>query len=246
MATIVIPAREKSTRLPEKLLIEVKGKPIIRWTVENCLKIKNIDKVVVATDTERIRDILKDLDVNIYLTSKSIKSGSDRIASVLKYIDDENIINVQGDEPLINRADIERLANVLKEESITTLAYPISREEDFKNPNIVKVVLDKDNYALYFSRSQIPYPRDIQFDELAKRFNIYKHIGIYGYKKEILYRFSYSMEHSPLEEIEKLEQLRFLYNGYRVKVVIAKEETVGIDTEEDLKRFKRLLDRVMF
>ena len=246
MATIVIPARENSTRLPNKLLIEVNGKPIIRWTVENCLKIKNIDRVVVATDSKRIEEVLKGLDIDIFITPDNIKSGSDRIAYVLKFIDDENIINVQGDEPLINSEDIERLAEVLKNEEITTLAYPLEREEDFNNPNVVKVVLDRNNYALYFSRSPIPYPRDIPFNQLKKGFKFYKHIGIYGYKKDILYKFSYQLGHSPIEDIEKLEQLRFLYNGYRIKVVEAKEETIGIDTEEDLKKFKQLLNQGKF
>lgn len=246
MATIVIPAREKSTRLPDKLLIKINGKPIIRWTVENCLNIKNIDRVVVATDSERIKESLKDLDIDIYLTPNNIKSGSDRIAYVLKFIEDDNIINVQGDEPLVNPEDIEKLAEVLKNEEITTLAYPLRNEEDFNNPNIVKVVLDKNNYALYFSRSPIPYPRDIKFDDLIKNFKVYKHIGIYGYKKDVLYKFAYKLGHSPVEDIEKLEQLRFLYNGYRIKVIEARNETVGIDTEEDLKIFKQLLNQGKF
>lgn len=246
MATVVIPAREKSSRLPNKLLIEVNGKPIIKWTVENCLNVKNIDRVIVATDSERIKEALKNLDIDIFITPENIKSGSDRIAYVLKYIEDEDIINVQGDEPLVNVEDIENLANVLKNGDITTLAYPIDKEEDFKNPNIVKVVLDKDNYALYFSRSPIPFPRDISFNEIKKSIKVYKHIGIYGYKKEILYKFSYELEPSPIEEVEKLEQLRFLYNGYKIKVVEAKEETVGIDTEEDLRKFKLLLNQGKF
>ena len=246
MTTIVIPAREKSTRLPNKLLIEVKGKPIIRWTVENCLKIKNVDNIVIATDSKKIMNSLKDLDIDIFLTPENIKSGSDRIAYVLKNIDDENIINVQGDEPLINPKDIERLADVLKNEEVITLAYPIYKEEDFFNPNIVKVVLDKNNYALYFSRSPIPYPRDVKFKDLSKNYKIYKHIGIYGYKKDVLYNFSKNLKHSPLEEIEKLEQLRFLYNGYKIKVIEAEKETIGIDTNEDLEKFKQLLNQGEF
>ena len=240
MATIVIPAREKSTRLPNKLLINVKGKPIIRWTVENCLKVKNADRIIVATDSERIKDSLKDLDIDIFLTPNNIKSGSDRIAYILPYIDDEDIINVQGDEPLVNIGDIERLINSLKNENVSTLAYKIENEEDFFNPNIVKVVLDKWDYALYFSRSPIPYPRDDSFNSIKR--NVLKHLGIYGYKKNVLHKFAYELEHSPIEDIEKLEQLRFLYNGYKIKVVKATEDTIGIDTEEDLERFKQLLN----
>ncbi len=241
MTTIVIPAREKSTRLPEKLLLTVKGKPVIRWTVENCLNVKGINKVVVATDSERIKDALKDLNVDVFLTPSTLKSGSDRISYILDEIDDEDIINVQGDEPLLNPKDLENLAQVLKDEDIVSMYHPIKSEEEFLNPNVVKVVLDKNEYALYFSRSPIPYPRDNFFNRYIKHvFN--KHIGVYGYKKEILKKFSSELKHAPIEDIEKLEQLRFLYYGYSIKMVKASSDTLGIDTQEDFEKFKNIIE----
>ncbi len=241
MATIIIPAREKSTRLPEKLLLQVKGKPIIQWTVENCLKVEGIDRVVVATDSQRIKEALTTLKVDVFLTPPELKSGSDRISYILDKIEDENIINVQGDEPLLNPNDLKKLAKSLKNENIVSMYYPISEKEEFLNPNIVKVVLDKDEYALYFSRSPIPYPRDEKFEEVPLGvFN--KHIGVYGYKKEVLKKFSTELKHAPIEDTEKLEQLRFLYYGYRIKMIRALNDTLGIDTEEDFKKFKRLVE----
>ncbi len=244
MAVIIIPARKGSTRLKNKLLLNVRNKPIIQWTVENCLLVDGVRKVIVATDSEEIRSVLEGIkDIEVVMTPSDLKSGSDRVAYVARDIEDEKIINVQGDEPLIPPHDIEKLIEELDSADVTTLAYPIDSEEKFLNPNIVKVVLDKDSYALYFSRSPIPFYRDIDFKQMKEKYkNIpLRHIGIYGFRKDVLMDFSYRLEPAPVEDIEKLEQLRLLYNGYRIKVVIASRETVGIDTKEDFEHFCRLV-----
>ncbi len=244
MTVIIIPARKGSTRLQNKLLLEVDGKPIIYWTAENCLKVKNAERVIVATDSEEIKDIFKDAkDIEVVLTPSDIKSGSDRIAYVAKDLEAEKIINVQGDEPLIDPEDIEKVISGLDEADVTTLGFPIKDEDHYINPNVVKVVTDKEGFALYFSRSPIPFYRDIDFSTLK---NLYpdlplKHIGVYGYKRNVLLKYAYELESSPLEEIEKLEQLRLLYNGYKIKVFKANKDTVGIDTKEDYEHFCNLV-----
>ncbi|WP_456392085.1 3-deoxy-manno-octulosonate cytidylyltransferase [Persephonella sp.] len=239
MAVIIIPARKGSTRLKNKLLLQVKGKPVIRWTAENCLKVKNADRVIVATDSEEIASIFDGSPVEAVLTPSDLKSGSDRVAYVARDIDADRIINVQGDEPLLDPSDIQKVIEGLSEADVTTLSYPITDEEDYINPNVVKVVTDKNGYALYFSRSPIPFYRDIDFTQMINGFKnpVKKHIGVYGYRKEVLMDFAYRLEPSDYEQIEKLEQLRLLENGYRIKVLPAEKDSLGIDTEEDFKRF---------
>ncbi|WP_457628046.1 3-deoxy-manno-octulosonate cytidylyltransferase [Persephonella sp.] len=239
MAVIIIPARKGSTRLKNKLLLQVKGKPVIRWTAENCLRVKNADRVIVATDSEEIASIFDGSPVEAVLTPSDLKSGSDRVAYVARDIDADRIINVQGDEPLLDPSDIQKVIEGLSEADVTTLSYPITDEEDYINPNVVKVVTDKNGYALYFSRSPIPFYRDIDFTQMINGFKnpVKKHIGVYGYRKEVLMDFAYRLEPSDYEQIEKLEQLRLLENGYRIKVLPAEKDSLGIDTEEDFKRF---------
>ncbi len=244
MAVIVIPARKGSTRLKNKLLLSVRNKPIIRWTVENCLLVQGVNQVIVATDSEEIKAVLEELpEVKVIMTPSNLKTGSDRVAFVARDLNEDFIINVQGDEPLIPPEDIENLIKELKKADVTTLAFPISSEDDFLNPNVVKVVTDKDGYALYFSRSPIPFYRDIDFSTLKKQYPQLplRHIGIYGYRKDVLLNFAYSLDTAPIEEIEKLEQLRLLFNGYKIKVVQASRETIGIDTQEDYEKFCSLV-----
>ncbi len=217
----------------------MKGKPVIRWTAENCLRVKNADRVIVATDSEEIASIFDGSPVEAVLTPSDLKSGSDRVAYVARDIDADRIINVQGDEPLLDPSDIQKVIEGLSEADVTTLSYPITDEEDYINPNVVKVVTDKNGYALYFSRSPIPFYRDIDFTQMINGFKnpVKKHIGVYGYRKEVLMDFAYRLEPSDYEQIEKLEQLRLLENGYRIKVLPAEKDSLGIDTEEDFKRF---------
>jgi len=242
MDLIVIPAREGSTRLKNKMLLDVCGKPLIRWTVENCLKVKGI-KVAVATDSEKIANVLKDLDVKIFITPSNLKSGSDRIAYAVKNLNVNKIINVQGDEPLLDVKDIEKVIDALDFAPVSSLYFPIKKEEDFLNPNIVKVLMDKSDFALYFSRSPVPYGRDVNFEYLKEKGLANKHIGIYGYKKDILIDFAYNFEHSPLEDVEKLEQLRFLHYGIKIKMEKANKETLGVDTLQDYKNVCEILNK---
>ncbi len=243
MAVIIIPARKGSTRLKNKLLLEVKGKPVIQWTAENCLKVKKAERVIVATDSEDIAKIFDGSPVEAVLTPPDLKSGSDRVAYVAKDLDHKKIINVQGDEPLLLPEDIEKVIDGLEEADITTLSYPINSEDDYINPNVVKVVTDSKGYALYFSRSPIPFYRDIDFSDMLNTFKnpVMKHIGVYGYKKEALMDFAYRLKPSVYEQIEKLEQLRLLENGYSIKVFTAQKDTLGIDTEEDFEKFCRIV-----
>ena len=244
MAVIIIPARKGSTRLKNKLLLQVKGKPVIQWTAENCLRVKNASRVIVATDSQEIADIFKNSPVETVLTPSDLNSGSDRVAFVAKNLQEEKIINVQGDEPLLEPSDIEKVIEALDEAQISTLAYPIQDEEDYLNPNVVKVVIDKKGYALYFSRSPIPFYRDIDFSQMIKNFEtpVLKHIGVYGYKKEALMDFAFALSQTTYEQIEKLEQLRLLENGYRIKVIKASKDTLGIDTKEDFEKFCQIVD----
>jgi len=243
LAVIVIPAREGSTRLKNKLLLPVKGKPVIRWTVENCLKVRNADRIIVATDSHRIASVLKDLPVDLVMTPSELKSGSDRVAYAVRELPVEKVVNVQGDEPLLHPPDIEKVIEGLEEAEITTLSHPIKTEEEYLNPSVVKVVVDRDGYALYFSRSPIPYHRDGGFSQLVEKYGnvVKKHIGVYGYRKPVLMDFAYNLESSLYEQVERLEQLRLLENGYRIKVLPAEKDSLGIDTEEDLQAFRRLV-----
>ncbi|WP_297473633.1 3-deoxy-manno-octulosonate cytidylyltransferase [Persephonella sp.] len=243
MAVIIIPARKGSTRLRNKLLLEVKGKPVIQWTAENCLKVKNAEKVIVATDSEDIAKIFAGSPIEAVLTPSDLKSGSDRVAYVAKDIDQEKIINVQGDEPLLLPEDIQKVIDGLDDAQITTLSFPINNEEEYINPNVVKVVTDREGYALYFSRSPIPFYRDIDFSQMLRKFKnpVMKHIGVYGYRKDALMDFAYRLKPSVYEQIERLEQLRLLENGYRIKVFTAQKDTLGIDTEEDFEKFCRII-----
>ncbi|WP_457621339.1 3-deoxy-manno-octulosonate cytidylyltransferase [Persephonella sp.] len=246
MAVIIIPARLGSTRLKNKLLLEANGKPIIRWTAENCLKVRNAEKVIVATDSKLIMDVFKDQKkIDLVLTPSDLKSGTDRVAYVARELETDKVINVQGDEPLIDPEDIERLIESLDFTDVSTLSFPLKSEDEYLDPNVVKVVTDRNGFALYFSRSPIPFCRDLNFNQIVKTYKsiILKHIGIYGYRKDILLKFAFSMDTPPIEQIEKLEQLRLLYNGFRIKVLTASKDTLGIDTEEDYKRFCKIIKK---
>ena len=244
MKAVLIPAREGSTRLKNKMLLDICGKPLIRWTVENCLKLKDV-KIIVATDSEKIKDTLKGLDVDVYLTPSELKSGSDRIAYVVKELPEiKKIVNVQGDEPFVNIEDIEKIFQALETAEVASLYFPISKEEDYLNPNVVKVVMDKEDFALYFSRSPVPFVRDESVEYLKNNNLVNKHIGVYGYQRKALLNFAYKYEPSPLELAEKLEQLRFLHYGVKIKMIKATSETVGVDTREDYEKVCSMLNQM--
>lgn len=244
---VVIPARYQSTRLPAKPLADILGKTMIERVAEQALK-SGAKQVIVATDDQRIVDVLQGLtNVDVCLTSKDHESGTDRLAEVcLQYAfsDDEIIVNVQGDEPLIPPAVIEQVANNLFENSqasVATLSAPINDQDDAFNINAVKVVTDKNKLALYFSRATTPWDRDNFTPENQQAKNVdlthlQRHIGIYAYRVNFLKQYA-ELSASSLEMIEKLEQLRVLWHGYKIHVDVATEiPPAGVDTAQDLQR----------
>lgn len=234
----IIPARYASTRFPGKPLIDIHGKSMIMRVYEQCKKCHDLSEVIVATDDIRIYDHVTQHGGLAVMTGLHHENGTSRCAEVINsYRGFDAVINIQGDEPFINPDQISELAGLLKSGTdIATLATSIQEAEAAENPNSVKVVLDFANNALYFSRSIIPYTRDLHEDELS----FYKHIGIYGFKPEVLARLPY-LEECQLDKQEKLEQLRWMFWGYKIKVGITKFKSPSIDTPSDLDRILKYL-----
>ena len=227
----IIPARYSSTRLPGKPLKDICGKPMICRVYERAKNSKLADEIIVATDDERIFQAVEKNSGRAMMTRADHKTGTDRLAEVAeKFPDAEVIVNVQGDEPLIEASLIDELIEQFADENLqmATVATELFDEEEMKNPNNVKVVIDKKNNALYFSRSLIPYPRN------AGKAKVYKHIGIYAYRRNFLLDYA-KMEPTELEKSESLEQLRALENGFKIRVIKSDCKFIGVDTEEDLK-----------
>lgn len=242
---IIIPARYGSSRLEGKPLLRACNKPIIQWVWEKAKDVPNVDRVIIATDDERIYNACKDFGAEVEMTSTEHKSGSDRIAEVAKrHPEIGYIINLQGDEPLIEQANIELVINgVLFDEKadISTLVREIKDVEEAENPNLVKCVFDVNNYAMYFSRSKIPYERGVNEKNSQGRWKFYGHLGIYGFKREALFKMT-ELPQAPYEMAESLEQLRALQNGMKIKVGIVENIPVGIDTMEDFEKFKAMVE----
>lgn len=235
--SIIIPARYGSTRLPAKPLLEVAGKPIIQWVWEKAKKSKYADDVIIAVDDKRIFDACKNFGADVEMTDVNHNCGSNRIAEVAsRHENFEYIINLQGDEPMIEPEIIDKLVEALddKNVSMSTLVREITTE-NAQNPNCVKCVFDDNFNALYFSRSPIPYPRNAEY---AKYFG---HIGMYGYKKETLVKMVNAAQNK-LELAESLEQLRVLGMGEKIKVALVELNPIGIDTLEDYNKFKTLIE----
>ena len=233
----IIPARYGSTRFEGKLLADFCGKPVIQHTWENAKKSKSIDDLIVATDDKRIYNVAKGFGANVVYTSVAHKSGSDRLTEVAASIDAKIIVNIQADEPLLHPSMIDDVTGaILKDKTLVmaTLCHKINNAAQIQDPNVVKVVFDRNGLALYFSRSPIPYER-MGSDDKLQVIDYYKHIGIYAYAKDFLFTFK-SLPQSRLEKTEKLEQLRVLEKGYRIKVIETKFDTIGIDTPEDLEK----------
>lgn len=236
-AVAVIPARYGSTRLPGKPLLDICGKPLIRRVWDVVVRVHGLDEIIVATDDERIVKVVQDFGGKAMMTSPDCQSGSDRVREVAQTVDADVYVNVQGDEPLLESSAIEKLLDVFAQDAnvqVATLCSPISREEA-QSPNQVKVVRDHAGNALYFSRAPLPFVREA--NETAEYFG---HIGIYAYRKEALKEFS-SLPASPLEQAEKLEQLRFLQAGIPIRVVEVPRMGVGVDTQEDLERVRTVV-----
>ena len=236
--SIIIPARYASTRLPGKPLIKIGGKTIIQWVYEKAKMAKLADEVIVATDDQRIYDEVISFDGLVKMTSPNHKCGSDRIAEIVRGDSEIEIaVNVQGDEPMIDPVSIDKAIDAIEQTDvdISTLIRVIKDKEEIENPNVVKCVVDKAGMAMYFSRSPIPYERNFE------KSPFYAHIGLYAYKSSSLLKMT-EMKQTPLEMSEGLEQLRALENRMSIKTVLVDYSPVGIDTEDDVKSFKKIIE----
>ena len=243
--TVVIPARYASTRFPGKPLADLCGKPMIQWVYERSALCESVDRVIVATDDERIARAVELFGGDVAMTRSDHPTGTDRLAEAAAALNDELIVNVQGDEPLTDPAMIEAaVAPLLADSAIPmgTLKTPLTSMQEYLNPNVVKVVTDRQGFALYFSRAPIPYPRDFS-GELEQRWHelaTAKHVGLYVYRRDFLLQYP-QLQATPLEAQECLEQLRALEHGYRIRVAETSLVGQGVDTPEDLEQVKVLL-----
>src|SRR3989338_8251584 len=246
---IVIPAHYGSTRLAGKVLLDIAGKPMVQHVYERAKK-SRADQVMIATDDQRVFETAKDFGADIYMTAATHRSGTERASELvdrLKMADDDIVIVLQADEPLVPVVILDQLIDILKQKpdlSVATLCDPIDNMNDVFDPNVTRAVLDKNNFALYFSHAPMPWYRNgfsKEQKELPKDFNYYRHIGIYGYRAAFVRRYI-KMPASQIEFVECLEQLRILWNSEKIYVAIAKEKPgPGVDTQEDLNRVRELL-----
>jgi 3-deoxy-manno-octulosonate cytidylyltransferase (CMP-KDO synthetase) len=233
----VIPARLASTRLPRKVLRELNGKPLLAWVVEAAMRCSQIGTVVVAADSDEVAELCSIRGWQCLMTSSKLHSGSDRLFAVSREIDAEIYVNIQADEPLLEPAHIEALLRPFADPAVPVSTLKVRcPEESVADPNVVKAVTAPDGRALYFSRAAIPFNRD------AQPTTYWKHLGLYAYRKEALARFA-ALPPGQLEQIERLEQLRLLENGIDLYVSESPQDTIGVDTEEDLQRVAALLAR---
>ncbi len=242
----IIPSRYESSRFPGKPLIDIAGKSMIQRVYEQSLKSTLINELVVATDDQRIFDHVKSFGGNVMMTSNSHTSGTDRCGEVVKtYVDYDIIINIQGDEPLIRPEQLDELLIVFKNSDVklATLIKKMTSIEDILNPNRIKVVLDKNKNGVYFSRSPIPFIANTNKGEWLNKADFWKHIGIYAWRSDVLSKLI-SLPKTELEQHESLEQLRWIYNGYKIATVETEIETPNIDAPEDLEKVLSLLKSV--
>ncbi len=236
----VIPARYQSTRLPGKPLALIHGKPMIQHVYERTAAVRQVERVVVATDDERIGATVRAFGGEVAMTRSSHASGTDRIAEVAEGLEADIIVNVQGDLPFLHPQMVEAAVAPMRARAdlpMATLCTPIRHRDEWENPNVVKVVRDADGFALYFSRSPIPHHRDGAAAPLGQR-----HIGLYVYRREFLLAFA-RLEPTPLEQLERLEQLRALERGFRIKVEEVEDAALEVDTAADLERARELTER---
>ena len=238
----MIPARYGATRFPAKLMQDLCGKPVIVHTYQRVADTNLFDQVYVVTDDDRIEKAIHEVGGKVIRSQKEHNSGSDRLAEASKDLEVDIIVNVQGDEPFTDKENLQKVIDIFTNDSqrniaVASLMECITNPEDIANPNNVKVVVNKFNEALYFSRSVIPFPRD---PNIAVPY--YKHIGIYAYRKDALQQFT-QLPPSLLEETEKLEQLRYLENGFKIRLALTNIPTIGIDTPEDLEKARKRLSK---
>src|SRR2546428_645679 len=239
---IVIPARYASSRLPGKPLLRQTGKYLIQHVYEQALQARRADTVLIATDDSRIVAAVRRFGGQVVLTRRNHPSGSDRVAEVARGLNADVIVNLQGDEPLVEPAALDLLIERLRTDphaDMATLAAPLQSAEQYQSPHCVKVVCDDDGHALYFSRSPIPLVRDGQPDLTARPARFLQHIGMYAYRRDFLLRLA-AMPPAHLEQLEKLEQLRALALGCRMPVALVEKATLGVDTYDDYQHFVRL------
>lgn len=246
----IIPARYGSTRLPAKALALIHGAPLIQHVYEQARQAKRLSDVLVATDDERICQAVAKFGGRAVMTSPAHRSGTDRVAEAARPLEAQVILNIQGDEPLIHPEPIDQVAEFLlahRAVPMATVMTSLTSADDIRNPNVVKVVVDQDGYALYFSRAPIPFRRSVsgsERSEVPDTDRVYwKHLGLYGYQREFLLRFPH-LPQTALEQAEGLEQLRALEHGCKIKVLETAHDTVGVDTLDDLKRVEKLLTGV--
>jgi len=236
----MIPARYGATRFPAKLMQDLCGKPVIVHTYERVADTRLFDEVYVVTDDDRIEKAIREVGGKVIRSKKEHNSGSDRLAEASRDLDVDIIVNVQGDEPFTDKENLQKVIDIFAKDltksiAVASLMERITDPDDIANPNNVKVVVNKFGEALYFSRNIIPFPRDPN-----TKVSYYKHIGIYAYRKEALQQFT-ELPPSLLEETEKLEQLRYLENGFKIRLALTNIPTIGIDTPEDLERARKRL-----
>ncbi|MFO7890957.1 MAG: 3-deoxy-manno-octulosonate cytidylyltransferase [bacterium] len=237
----IIPARYASSRLPGKPLADIGGKPMIQRVWERAKKSKHTDKIIIATDDKRIYGSVKQFTNDVIMTPVELESGTDRVAYTARNYEADIIVNIQGDEPFISPEEVDQVAEILINDPhpvMGTLIKKIKNAEELESPDTAKVVIDREGYAIYFSRSPIPFKRGFSDkNEWLKQGTYYKHIGIYSYRKNFLKKF-FNQESGLLENTERLEQLRVLENGYRIKTAVTDYEPMCVDTKEDLKRVR--------
>jgi 3-deoxy-manno-octulosonate cytidylyltransferase (CMP-KDO synthetase) len=234
-ATGIIPARYGSRRFPGKPLAQIRGKPMIQWVYEGAKQANNLKNIIVATDDDRIVQICRSFGAEVWMTSQDHLSGTDRVAEVARQVDSPIILNIQGDEPLIKGESLDALVEALQKEStpMATLAVKVKDPNLIEGTHIVKVVTDKDGFALYFSRSRLPFGASDYF---------LRHVGIYGYQKKFLLDFS-QWPPSRLEKAEKLEQLRALERGHKIKVLLSSHSTLSVDTPQDIIKVEKFMTK---
>jgi 3-deoxy-manno-octulosonate cytidylyltransferase (CMP-KDO synthetase) len=241
----LIPARYAATRFPGKPLALIAGKPLIQHVVERCRQARSLAEVIVATDDGRIREVASQF-CRVEMTSAGHPSGTDRIAEVAARLDCQAVVNIQGDEPLIDPVVIDAVAAALEKAEMSTAAALLTRPDEYEDPNVVKVVVNVAGQALYFSRRTIPYVRGAASGSVSEQlaaFRFLKHLGIYGYRRETLLRLV-QFPVSPLEAAEKLEQLRALEHGIAIAVIIVNYDSASVDVPEDVQRVEALLARL--
>ncbi len=239
----IIPARFASSRLFGKILADIGGKPMIQHTYENSKKSNLLNEVILAVDDTKVANVAQSFGAKVIMTPKELQSGSDRAAFVINNLPEaEIIVNIQADEPFIKSTMIDHAIEPLlfdKSVNVSTLAKRIESVEELRSPSVVKVVFDYNNFAMYFSRSPIPFVRDAKTNsEKIQLAEIYKHIGLYVFRRDYLLKFT-KLQPTDLEKTEKLEQLRMLENGFKIKIVTTEFDTLSVDTQDDLERARK-------